>query len=95
MGIETPLGAMDDCLRGEDPSVVFIGDRDRGGGKWVRVLRRMCAEVVMPGMEPEVRVESAHSFCKSQYMRNRCAIASAPAVRTLLDIHRLGSSHSP
>jgi hypothetical protein len=61
-GTEAALGAMDDCLRGEDPSAVFIGDRDRGGGKCVRVLRRMCADVVMPGMEPGVRVASAHPF---------------------------------
>jgi hypothetical protein len=54
VGTELALGAMDDCLRGEDPSVVFIGDRDRGGGKCVRVLRRIWADVVMPGMEPEV-----------------------------------------
>lgn len=47
---------MDVCRRGEDPSAVFTGDRDRGGGRCVRLLRRIAAEVVMAGMEPSIKV---------------------------------------
>jgi hypothetical protein len=45
--------------RGEDPRAVFIGERDRGGGRVVRLLRRMCVEVVRPGIEPAVANQSA------------------------------------
>ena len=49
---ELPRGAMDDCRRGEDPRAVFIGDRDRGGGRCMRLLRSIAVEVVMLGIEP-------------------------------------------
>ena len=49
---ELPRGAMDDCRRGEDPSAVFLGDRDRGGGKCVRLLRKIWWDVARSGMEP-------------------------------------------
>jgi hypothetical protein len=51
--IELPLGAMDDCRRGEDPRAVFFGDRDRGGGRCVRLLRSIWC-VVSSGIEPTV-----------------------------------------
>jgi hypothetical protein len=51
---------MDDCLRGEDSRFVFLGDRDRGGGRFVRLLRRIWWDVMRSGMEPVLSV-SAHS----------------------------------
>lgn len=52
--MELARGAMEDCRRGEEPSAVFFGDRERGGGRCVRLLRRMWAEVVRSGMEPMI-----------------------------------------
>jgi hypothetical protein len=48
--MELPRGAIEDCRRGEEPSAVFLGDRDRGGGSSVRLLRRIWCEVVRSGM---------------------------------------------
>ena len=42
---------MDDCLRGEEPRFVFLGDRDRGGGRFVRLFRRIWWDVMRSGME--------------------------------------------
>jgi hypothetical protein len=50
---------MDDCLRGDDPSAVFFGERDRGGGRCVRLLRSIWCEVVRSGIEPSDELVSA------------------------------------
>jgi hypothetical protein len=55
---------MDDCLRGEDPRFVFLGDRDRGGGRFVRLLRKIWWDVTRSGIEPalSVRAKSCDGF---------------------------------
>jgi hypothetical protein len=87
--IELPRGTMDDCRRGEDPSAVFIGDRDFGGGRRVRSLRRIAADVVMAGIEP-VRWDVS-TIQLRQPNNVRQFIAAIP--RTLLYVHGFRSCH--
>jgi hypothetical protein len=61
MPIELPLGAIEDCRRGEDPSAVFFGDWDRGGGRCVRLFLRIWCAVVRSGMEPAFAYMSVES----------------------------------
>jgi hypothetical protein len=79
--IELPLGAMEDCRRGDEPSAVFLGDRDRGGGRWVRLLRNIWWEVVMSGIEPVGKDMSARSLRESPLI---------VLLRTFLYIHWFG-----
>jgi hypothetical protein len=67
--MELPRGAMDDCRRGEDPSAVFFGDRDRGGGRSVRLLRSIWCAVVRSGIEPTVKYMSAHLMYSMRRLR--------------------------
>ena len=62
-GGELPLGAIEDCRRGEDPRLVFLGDRDRGGGRSVRLLRKIWWEVVSSGIEPVGPVSEVPRDC--------------------------------
>lgn len=87
--IELPRGAMDDCRRGEDPRAVFIGDRDFGGGRWVRLLRMIAADVVIAGIEPGKWHVSAYPIEGQAQSRKPCVAVS----RTLLDIHRFRACH--
>jgi hypothetical protein len=61
------LGAMDDCLRGEDPRFVFLGDRDRGGGRFVRLLRKIWWDVMRSGMEPVASVSTSSCDHSNNY----------------------------
>lgn len=51
---------MDDCRRGEDPRVVFMGERAFGGGRCVLALRINLADVARSGMEPASIGQSLH-----------------------------------
>lgn len=83
--IELPRGAMDDWRRGDDPMAVFMGDRERGGGRCVRLLRRIAADVVMFGMEPTILQVSADYIWQLVFVHNFCRVFA----RTVLDVHRL------
>jgi hypothetical protein len=67
---------MEDCRRGEDPSAVFLGDRDRGGGRYVRLLRKIWWDVVRSGMEPAVRIRSALSRIPCAMVLKRANVLS-------------------
>lgn len=60
MGLDpsVALGPMDDCLRGEDPRAVLIGDRAFGGGRCVRALRSSGLAVTRSWIVPANPVNS-------------------------------------